>query len=85
MRTECRFQELGFERGWGDNAKRVAEMVHLLLDILQAPNPVNLKKLLGRLPMVFDVVVLSPHAYFGQANFLGLPNTGGRVISFVSL
>lgn len=74
-----RFQELGFERGWGDNAQRVAEMVHLLLDILQAPDPVNLENFLGRLPMVFDVVIVSPHGYFGQANVLGLPDTGGQV------
>ncbi|KAL5701086.1 sucrose synthase [Ranunculus cassubicifolius] len=77
---EYKFQELGFERGWGDTAERVAEMVHLLLDILQAPDPVNLEKFLGRLPMVFDVVVLSPHGYFGQANVLGLPDTGGQVV-----
>ncbi|OVA13426.1 Sucrose synthase [Macleaya cordata] len=74
------FQEMGFERGWGDNASRVLEMVHLLLDILYAPDPSTLEKFLGRIPMVFNVVVVSPHGYFGQANVLGLPDTGGQIV-----
>ncbi|KAF5178563.1 Sucrose synthase [Thalictrum thalictroides] len=77
---EYKFQEWGFERGWGDNVGRVSEMVHLLLDILQAPEPSNLERFLGRLPMVFNVVVVSPHGYFGQANVLGLPDTGGQIV-----
>lgn len=70
---------MGFERGWGDTAQKVSEMVHLLLDILQAPDPSVLETFLGRIPMVFNVVILSPHGYFGQANVLGLPDTGGQV------
>ena len=54
-------------------------MIHLLLEILQAPDPDTLEKFLGRIPMVFNVVILSPHGYFGQANVLGLPDTGGQV------
>nr|WCB56989.1 SUS2 [Vitis amurensis] len=74
------FQGMGFERGWGDTAQRVLEMIHLLLDILQAPDPSTLETFLGRIPMVFNVVILSPHGYFGQANVLGLPDTGGQVV-----
>ena len=70
---------MGFERGWGDTAGRVLEMMHLLLDILQAPDPTALETFLGRIPMVFNVVILSVHGYFGQANVLGLPDTGGQV------
>lgn len=77
----CRLQEMGFEKGWGDTAKRVLETMHLLSDILQAPDPSTLETFLGRLPMVFNVVILSPHGYFGQANVLGLPDTGGQVIT----
>lgn len=76
-----RLQGLGFERGWGDTAQHVSEMVHLLLEILQAPDPSTLETFLGRIPMVFNVVILSPHGYFGQANVLGLPDTGGQVSS----
>ena len=77
---DYRLQGLGFERGWGDTATRVLETMHLLLDILQAPDPSTLETFLGRIPMVFNVVILSPHGYFGQANVLGLPDTGGQVI-----
>ncbi|CAH9117465.1 unnamed protein product [Cuscuta epithymum] len=73
-------QEMGFERGWGDTAGRVKDMMHLLSDILQAPDPSNLETFLGRIPMVFNVVILSIHGYFGQANVLGLPDTGGQVV-----
>ncbi|EEF39300.1 sucrose synthase, putative [Ricinus communis] len=80
---EYTLQGLGFERGWGDTAARVSEMMHLLLDILQAPDPSTLEKFLGRIPMVFNVVILSPHGYFGQANVLGLPDTGGQVTRLI--
>ncbi|KAH7286312.1 hypothetical protein KP509_32G000400 [Ceratopteris richardii] len=75
-----RLQELGLENGWGDTAGRVLEMVHLLLDLLQAPDPDNLESFLARIPMVFSVVIMSPHGYFGQANVLGLPDTGGQIV-----
>lgn len=77
---EYALQEMGFERGWGDTAGRVKDMMHLLSDILQAPDPSTLEKFLGRIPMVFNVVILSVHGYFGQANVLGLPDTGGQVV-----
>ncbi|XP_078447961.1 sucrose synthase 3 [Wolffia australiana] len=75
-----RFQELGLEKGWGDTAERALHMIHLLLDILQAPDPATLETFLGRIPMVFNVVIVSPHGFFGQANVLGLPDTGGQVV-----
>ncbi|KAL5983688.1 Sucrose synthase 2 [Asimina triloba] len=77
---EYALQEMGLEKGWGDTARRVLEMIHLLLDILQAPDPSTLETFLGRIPMVFNVVILSPHGYFGQANVLGLPDTGGQIV-----
>lgn len=73
---------MGFERGWGDTAGRVKDMMHLLSDILQAPDPSTLETFLGRIPMVFNVVILSVHGYFGQANVLGLPDTGGQVTTY---
>ena len=75
-----RFQEWGLEKGWGDTAEQVLEMIHLLLDIIQAPDPSTLETFLGRIPMIFIVVVVSPHGYFGQSNVLGLPDTEGQVI-----
>lgn len=75
-----RFQELGLEKGWGDTAQRVHENIHLLLDLLEAPDPCTLERFLGTIPMVFNVVILSPHGYFAQANVLGYPDTGGQVV-----
>ncbi|KAM7277759.1 hypothetical protein ACFE04_004893 [Oxalis oulophora] len=77
---EFELQGMGFERGWGDTAQRVSEMMHLLSDILHAPDPSTVETFLGRIPMVFNVVVVSPHGYFGQANVLGLPDTGGQIV-----
>jgi hypothetical protein len=30
--------------------------------------------------MIFSMVIISPHGYFGQANVLGRPDTGGQVV-----
>jgi len=54
-------------------------MVHHLLDILQAPDPNTIESFLGRIPMVFNVVIVSVADYFGQVNILGLPDTSGKV------
>ncbi|KAL2643605.1 hypothetical protein R1flu_011192 [Riccia fluitans] len=75
-----KLQEFGLEKGWGNTAGRMLEMMHMLLEILQAPDPAILEKFLGRIPMVFSVVILSPHGYFGQAGVLGLPDTGGQIV-----
>ncbi|KAG6723049.1 hypothetical protein I3842_03G190500 [Carya illinoinensis] len=77
---EHKFQEIGLERGWGDTAERVLEMIQLLLDLLEAPDPCTLEKFLGKIPMVFNVVIMSPHGYFAQDDVLGYPDTGGQVV-----
>eukprot|EP00253_Pinus_taeda_P029445 PITA_29445 len=77
---EYKLQEMGFEKGWGDNVEHVLDMIHLLSEILQAPDPSTLEMFLEKIPMVFNVVILSPHGYFGQANVLGMPDTGGQVV-----
>ncbi|CAA2979855.1 sucrose synthase [Olea europaea subsp. europaea] len=77
---EHKFQEIGLERGWGDKAERVSEMISMLLDLLEAPDSCTLENFLGKIPMVFNVVILSPHGYFAQENVLGYPDTGGQVV-----
>ncbi|KAI3462231.1 hypothetical protein Pfo_018894 [Paulownia fortunei] len=77
---EMRFKEWGFEKGWGDNAERVQETMHSLSEILQAPDPLNMDRFFGRLPIIFNVVLFSVHGYFGQSDVLGLPDTGGQVV-----
>ena len=73
-------QTLGFEPGWGDRAERVTQTMRLLLDILDAPSPGALEAFLGSVPMIFSLAIVSPHGWFGQANVLGRPDTGGQVV-----
>ncbi|KAI4375523.1 hypothetical protein MLD38_013381 [Melastoma candidum] len=77
---EMRFKEWGFERGWGDTAARTRDTMRSLSEVLQAPDPMNMEKFFSRLPAIFNVVIFSPHGYFGQSNVLGLPDTGGQVV-----
>ncbi|NNF97726.1 MAG: sucrose synthase, partial [Halobacteria archaeon] len=70
----------GFEPGWGNDVARIRDTMQLLLDILEAPSPNNLEDFLSRIPMIFSLAILSPHGYFGQANVLGRPDTGGQVV-----
>ncbi|PON58303.1 Sucrose synthase [Parasponia andersonii] len=77
---ELRLKELGFQKGWGDTAERVRDTMRTASEVLQAPDPKNLELLFTRLPSIFNVVIFSPHGYFGQADVLGLPDTGGQVV-----
>ncbi|XP_050227165.1 sucrose synthase 5-like isoform X1 [Mercurialis annua] len=77
---ELSFKEWGFEKGWGDTAERARETMRSLSEVLQAPDPVNMEKFFSKVPTIFNVVIFSPHGYFGQANVLGLPDTGGQVV-----
>jgi sucrose synthase len=74
-----RFKQWGFERGWGDTAGRVKDTMRTLSEVLQAPDPINMEKFFTRVPTIFNVVIFSIHGYFGQADVLGLPDTGGQV------
>ncbi|GAQ80888.1 sucrose synthase [Klebsormidium nitens] len=75
-----RLLHCGFEKGWGCDAATILASMRLLQDLIQAPDPDTLEKFLARVPMVFNVVIVSPHGYFGQANVLGMPDTGGQVV-----
>ncbi|MFA9462012.1 sucrose synthase [Thiohalorhabdus methylotrophus] len=72
--------DLGFEPGWGRDVARIRDTLHLLSDILEAPEPATLERFLGRIPMIFNLAVISPHGFFGQSNVLGKPDTGGQVV-----
>ncbi len=73
-------QTLGFEAGWGNVVARMRDTLLLLSDILEAPEPGILEQFLGRVPMIFNLAIISPHGFFGQSNVLGLPDTGGQVV-----
>lgn len=73
-------QQLGFEVGWGKNVKNARKTLRMLSELLNRPKPDLLEEFLGLVPMLFKVVVVSVHGYFGQSNVLGLPDTGGQVV-----
>jgi sucrose synthase len=70
----------GFEPGWGRENSDILENLNLLLEILEAPTPRILANFLSRIPMLFKLVIVSPHGYFGQSNVLGMPDTGGQIV-----
>ena len=72
-------QQLGFEPGWGDTVGRTMDTMNLALNLLEAPDSVRLQEFLSRTPNMFNVVILSPHGFFGQKDVLGKPDTGGQV------
>ncbi|MFO7727782.1 MAG: sucrose synthase [Desulfonatronovibrio sp.] len=73
-------RDLGFEPGWGRKIVDILENLELLLEILEAPSPRILADFLSRIPMLFKLVIVSPHGYFGQSNVLGMPDTGGQIV-----
>lgn len=73
-------QQLGFECGWGRTVERIRDTLLLLSDILEAPEPGNLERFLGRIPMIFNLAIITPHGFFGQKDVLGRPDTGGQVV-----
>ncbi len=73
-------QNLGFLPGWGKTAERVMDSLQLLSDILEAPDPGLLERFLARVPMIFRLVIMSPHGFLGQSHVLGKPDTGGQVV-----
>ncbi|MGB3614321.1 MAG: sucrose synthase, partial [Elainellaceae cyanobacterium] len=74
------FQDLGFEPGWGNTAGRVRETLDLLDQMLDSPDHQALEAFISRIPMIFKVVLVSVHGWFGQEGVLGRPDTGGQVV-----
>lgn len=73
-------QELGFEPGWGNTAGRIKESLEILDELLDSPNDESLEAFLSRVPMIFRIVLVSVHGWFGQEGVLGRPDTGGQVV-----
>lgn len=79
---EFRFdlQGMGFEPGWGNTAGRVRETLEILDELIDSPDHQTLEAFLSRLPMIFNIVLVSVHGWFGQEGVLGRPDTGGQVV-----
>jgi len=73
-------QMMGLEAGWGNTAARVHETLGLLDELIDFPDPQTLEAFISRIPMIFKIVLVSPHGWFGQEGVLGRPDTGGQVV-----
>ncbi len=73
-------QMMGLEAGWGNTAARVHETLGLLDELIDSPDPQTLERFISRIPMIFNIVLVSPHGWFGQEGVLGRPDTGGQVV-----
>ena len=73
-------QEFGFEKGLGKTPEDVIDSLRLLDNLLNSPDHIALKDFIPRIPMIFNIVIVSPHGFFGQDGVLGLPDTGGQVV-----
>jgi sucrose synthase len=73
-------QNLGFEPGWGNNASRVKETLETIDQLIDSPDHQALEAFISRIPMIFKIVLVSPHGWFGQEGVLGRPDTGGQVV-----
>ena len=73
-------QVMGFEPGWGNTASRVRETLEILDQLIDSPDHQSLEAFISRIPMIFKIVLVSPHGWFGQEGVLGRPDTGGQVV-----
>lgn len=73
-------QVLGFEPGWGNTAGRVKESLDILDELIDSPDHQTLEAFISRIPMIFRIVLVSVHGWFGQEGVLGRPDTGGQVV-----
>lgn len=73
-------QDLGFEPGWGNTAGRIKESLEILDELIDSPDNQSLEAFLSRIPMIFRIVLVSVHGWFGQEGVLGRPDTGGQVV-----
>ena len=73
-------QTMGFEPGWGNTASRVRDTLSILDELIDSPDPQTLEAFISRIPMIFRIVLVSAHGWFGQEGVLGRPDTGGQVV-----
>ncbi|MBD2018737.1 sucrose synthase, partial [Leptolyngbya sp. FACHB-36] len=73
-------QNLGFEPGWGNTVQRVRDTLETIDQLIDSPDHQALEAFISRIPMIFNIALISPHGWFGQEGVLGRPDTGGQVV-----
>ncbi|MCF4966461.1 sucrose synthase [Nostoc sp. CMAA1605] len=79
-RFRLELQTMGFEPGWGNTVSRVRDTLEILDELIDSPDPHTLEAFISRVPMIFRIVLVSAHGWFGQEGVLGRPDTGGQVV-----
>ncbi len=75
-----KLQSLGFEPGWGNTAGRVRETLELLDRLIDSPDHAVLEAFISHIPLVFRIVLVSVHGWFGQEDIMGRPHAAGHVL-----
>ena len=75
-----KLQEMGFEAGLGKNAEEIIASMKLLDDVLNSPDHGVLAEFISRIPMIFNIAIVSSHGFFSQTSPMGMPDTGGQVV-----
>ena len=73
-------QDLGFEAGLGKDVAGIKKSFKLLEELLNSPDHISLAEFLSRIPMIFNIAIVSTHGYFAQENVLGMPDSGGQIV-----
>jgi len=73
-------QGIGFETGLGNTSGEILISLNQLDSLLTNPDHLALKEFLSKIPMIYNIAIISPHGYFGQEGVLGKPDTGGQVV-----
>jgi sucrose synthase len=72
-------RSFGFEPGWGNTACRARENFLLLLQLIDCASYQVLENFISRIPMVFKVLITSPHGFLGQEDVLERSDTAPKV------
>ncbi len=78
-------QNLGFEIGIGKDVKEIKTNLNLFDTLLNSPDNTALKEFISKIPMIFNIAIISPHGYFAQQNVLGLPDSGGQIVYLLDM
>ena len=73
-------RSFGFEPGWGNTAQRAKETFLLLDQLIDSADREILDRFMSRIPLIFKVLVTSPHGWFGQEGVLERTDTSGQVV-----
>lgn len=73
-------QDYGFEMGIGKDLKEIKNFISLFYTLFHSPDNIALKTFISKIPMIFNIVIISPHGYFAQNNVFGLPDSGGQIV-----